>query len=113
MLLFLVASMIGFYWLVGMLEVFSGFPLPLCILFASILCLQMGGRIALMAFSGTFVWLGMDDSGNMPQWTRLVLDFHQFMATFAWIYLGGHAGMALLHQLSGDNTLARMFSLRR
>ena len=69
--------------------------------------------IALMAFSGTFVWLGMDDSGQMPQWTHLVLEFHQFMATFAWIYLGGHAGMALLHQFSGDNTLARMFSLRR
>ncbi|MEJ2590228.1 MAG: cytochrome b/b6 domain-containing protein [Candidatus Thiodiazotropha sp.] len=69
--------------------------------------------IALMACSGALVWLGMDDSGNMPQWTHLVLEFHQFMATFAWIYLGGHAGMALLHQLRGDDTLASMFSLRR
>jgi len=40
-------TMIGFYWLVSMLEVFSGFPLPLCVLFAAILCAQKGGRIAL------------------------------------------------------------------
>ncbi|HHH31162.1 MAG TPA: hypothetical protein ENK57_22825, partial [Polyangiaceae bacterium] len=40
-------TMFGFYWLVGMLEVFSGFPLPICVLFAAILCLQKGGRIAL------------------------------------------------------------------
>ena len=40
-------TMIGFYWLIDMLEVFSGFPLPLCVLFAAILCLQKGGRIAL------------------------------------------------------------------
>ncbi|MEQ9318097.1 MAG: apolipoprotein N-acyltransferase [Polyangiaceae bacterium] len=40
-------TMIGFYWLVEMLEVFSGFPLPVCVLFAAILCAQKGGRIAL------------------------------------------------------------------
>jgi apolipoprotein N-acyltransferase len=44
-----VMTMIGFYWLVSMLEVFSGFPLPLCILFAAILCIQKGGRMGLMA----------------------------------------------------------------
>lgn len=43
-------TMIGFHWLVGMLELFSGFPLPLCVLFAAILCLQMGGRVALMGW---------------------------------------------------------------
>ncbi len=43
-------TMIGFHWLVGMLEVFSGFPLPVCVLFAAILCLQKGGRVALMGW---------------------------------------------------------------
>ena len=38
---------VGFYWLVSMLETFSGFPLPLCVLFASVLVAQMSGRIAL------------------------------------------------------------------
>lgn len=43
-------TMIGFHWLVSMLEVFSGFPLPVCVLFAAILCLQKGGRVALMGW---------------------------------------------------------------
>jgi apolipoprotein N-acyltransferase len=43
-------TMIGFYWLTTMLEEFSGFPLPLCVLFAAILCIQKGGRIALCAW---------------------------------------------------------------
>lgn len=43
-------TMIGFYWLVGMLETFSGFPLPVCALFAAIVCLEKGGRVALMGW---------------------------------------------------------------
>src|SRR5690606_26219969 len=43
-------TMIGFYWLVSMLETFSGFPLPVCALFAAILCLEKGGRVALMGW---------------------------------------------------------------
>lgn len=39
----------GYYWIVGMLETFSGFPLPLCILFASILCLYQAGLFAAYA----------------------------------------------------------------
>ncbi|RLB60478.1 MAG: apolipoprotein N-acyltransferase, partial [Deltaproteobacteria bacterium] len=45
-----IMTAIGFYWLVEMLEVFSGFPLALSILFAGLLCVQKGGRMALMAW---------------------------------------------------------------
>ncbi len=39
----LVMTMLGFYWLIEMLEVFSGFPLPLCVLFMTLLwCLPSG-----------------------------------------------------------------------
>ncbi|MFO0756902.1 MAG: apolipoprotein N-acyltransferase [Byssovorax sp.] len=40
-------TMTGFYWLLEMLKVFSGFPLPLCLLFMAILCAYQAGRIAL------------------------------------------------------------------
>lgn len=40
-------TMTGFYWLMEMLKVFSGFPIPLCLLFMAILCAYQGGRIAL------------------------------------------------------------------
>jgi apolipoprotein N-acyltransferase len=42
---------IGFYWLTTMLKTFSGFPMSLCVLFASILSLYQGGRIGLLAWA--------------------------------------------------------------
>lgn len=36
----------GFYWLLEMLETFSGFPWPLCVLFLLLLCGYQAGRIA-------------------------------------------------------------------
>lgn len=50
-----VEVLIGFYWLTPMLQTFSGFPLPLCVLFASILSLYQGGRIALLTWSAARV----------------------------------------------------------
>jgi apolipoprotein N-acyltransferase len=43
-------TMLGFYWLLEMLETFSGFPLPLCVLFMAMLCAYQAGRIALLGF---------------------------------------------------------------
>lgn len=40
-------TMFGFYWLLPMLKVFSGFPTVLCVLFMAILCAYQAGRIAL------------------------------------------------------------------
>jgi len=44
-------NMLGFYWLLGMLETFSGFPTAICLLLMSILCLYQGFRI------GSIGWL--------------------------------------------------------
>lgn len=46
----LVTNLGGYYWLVPMLEDFSGFPWPLCVLFAAILCTYQGGLLALFAW---------------------------------------------------------------
>src|SRR5690349_2934254 len=43
-------TMLGFYWLLEMLQTFSGFPLPLCALFMAILCAYQAGRIALLGW---------------------------------------------------------------
>jgi apolipoprotein N-acyltransferase len=40
-------TMTGFYWLLEMLKVFSGFPTIVCVFFMAILCAYQGGRIAL------------------------------------------------------------------
>src|SRR3954467_2859142 len=40
-------TMCGFYWLLPMLKLFSGFPTALCIVFMALLCAYQAGRIAL------------------------------------------------------------------
>src|SRR5271170_3179665 len=40
-------TMCGFYWLLKMLQVFSGFGTPLCLVFMAILCGYQAGRIGL------------------------------------------------------------------
>lgn len=49
----LVAGLLGFHWLLGMLETFSGFPLPLCALFMGILCAFQAGCFALLGWVAT------------------------------------------------------------
>ena len=74
----------------------------------------LGALCALfMAVSGSLVWLGMADAGVLPTWAGLVLNLHQAAATLMWVYLCGHAGMALLHHRRGEATMRRMFSLQR
>ncbi|MSP25748.1 MAG: apolipoprotein N-acyltransferase [Myxococcales bacterium] len=45
------AVMIGFSWLTQMLSTFSGFPLPVCVAFASIVSFYQGGSIGLLAYA--------------------------------------------------------------
>lgn len=40
----------GFYWIVGMLKTFSGFPTALCIVFASLLWAGQGLQFAAFAW---------------------------------------------------------------
>ena len=63
-------TMTGFYWLLEMLKVFSGFPVALCLLFMAILCAFQGGRIALCG------WLyGRAEARGWPAPVVFVLAF--------------------------------------
>ena len=46
----LTCNLLGFYWLLEMLEKFSGFPTALCAVFMVILCGYQGGRMALLGW---------------------------------------------------------------
>lgn len=43
-------TFVGFYWMLGMLQSFSGFPVPVCVVFMVLLALYQGGRIGLFGF---------------------------------------------------------------
>jgi apolipoprotein N-acyltransferase len=43
-------NLCGFYWLLDMLQTFSGFPTPLCMVFVVIVCAYQGGRIGFLGW---------------------------------------------------------------
>jgi apolipoprotein N-acyltransferase len=78
-------TMFGFYWLLEMLQIFSGFPVPLCVLFMAILCAYQAGRIALCG------WLyGRAERGGWPAPIAFSLAFVAselvFPLLFPWYY---------------------------
>lgn len=60
-----------------------------------------------MAATGTVFFLVSGPIGGFA------LDLHQTIANLMWIYLFGHAGIAVLHHLLGHDILRRMFWIRR
>lgn len=78
-------TMLGFYWLVDMLQTFSGFPLPLCVLFMAILCAYQSCRIGFLG------WLACRaEQRGWPPGVAFVLGFTTselvFPLLFPWFY---------------------------
>jgi apolipoprotein N-acyltransferase len=94
-------TMLGFYWLLEMLETFSGFSLPLCFLFAAILCAYQAGRIALLG------WLFARMNGRgLVRWGAFLLAFaaseQAYPLLFPWYYA------STVHQIPALNQLAEI-----
>ncbi|MDB4998893.1 MAG: Apolipoprotein N-acyltransferase [Myxococcaceae bacterium] len=92
-------NMAGFYWLSTMLKTFSGFPLPLCLLFVSVVCGFQGGRLGLMA------WLyARATARGWPAAAVLVFAFVAsemlYPLLFPWYYAATVHGQPALTQLA-------------
>jgi len=78
-------TMSGFYWLLDMLRVFSGFPTILCVLFMALLCTYQAGRMALTGWLVTRA-----TSRNWPFGLAFTLAFatgeFAFPLLFPWYY---------------------------
>lgn len=61
-----------------------------------------------MAISGSVTWLS---AAGTPV-HDVVLDTHKALGNLMWVYLVGHAGMAVLHQLTGRPVLQEMLDVR-
>jgi len=62
--------------------------------------------------TGIMIFMGLETSGEMDDEIRLLRSLHASLATLLWIYLSGHTGMTIIHQIKGHNILKGMFSLR-
>lgn len=65
-----------------------------------------------MALTGTvyFIWHG--HAGEAGTAAKAAKEVHTTLANLAWAYLIGHAGMAMLHHLSGHDIIQPMFKVR-
>jgi apolipoprotein N-acyltransferase len=94
-------TMLGFYWLLNMLETFSGFGAPLCLLFTAILCGYQAGRFALLG------WLhGRITARGYPGALAFALGFaaseQAFPLLFPWSY------SATVHQVPALTQVAEL-----
>jgi cytochrome b561 len=60
--------------------------------------------VTAMAITGTVYFIVDGGAG-----TRTILSLHKLLSNLMWVYLVGHAAMALLHHLLGSDILSRMF----
>ena len=65
------------------------------------------GLLTVLAMGSSGAWLY-----TMAVPDGLVLDFHKLMSNLMWAYVVGHAGIGVLHQLSGHKVLQSMFGRR-
>ncbi len=66
--------------------------------------------ITAMAATGTIYWLGGIAGYQDGATVALAVNVHGFMANIVWAYLIGHAGMALIHHFTGQQSLRAMWS---
>ena len=95
----LTMNVAGFWWLLGMLRTFSGFPVPVCLLLVLLVCAYQGGRVAL------FGWLY--GRGTSRGWPYTVMACVAFVASellypllFPWFFAATVHKVPLLMQVA-------------
>jgi cytochrome b561 len=66
-----------------------------------------------MALSGGVLLAVLPESGSPSDAAEGVMELHEAMATFVWVYWGAHIAMGLLHHWRGHGNLKAMFDLSR
>jgi len=62
--------------------------------------------------TGIMIFMGLESSGEANEDIKLLRALHANLGTLIWIYMFGHTGMAIIHQLKGHNVFGEMFSLK-
>lgn len=92
-------NVLGFYWLLGMLQEFSGFPTALCGLFMVLLCGYQGGRVALLGWlHGRIVGKGWPEAAAFS--LAFIASELAFPLLFPWYYAGTLHLVPVLLQLA-------------
>lgn len=64
-----------------------------------------------MVITGSVLYVALGPQDTVTPSVNNLMDLHSFLSIFMWVYLCGHALMALWHQYMGHGSLARIFKL--
>ncbi len=65
----------------------------------------------ILGLSGSLLFIGMGPHGEITPDIRLVWQGHSLMASLMWIFVIGHGGMAIVHEIRGHAIVRAMFRL--
>jgi len=65
----------------------------------------------ILGLSGSLLFIGMGPHGEMTPDIRLVREGHSTMASLMWVFVIGHGGMAIAHEIRGHGIVKAMFRL--
>lgn len=71
------------------------------------LCLALG-----LGLSGIILFIGTNPDGSMDSAVQFITECHKILGTLMWVFIVGHAGMGVAHQMAGHRALQRIFSLK-
>jgi len=62
--------------------------------------------------TGIMIFMRLESSGEINEEIKLLRGLHAYLGTLLWVYMLGHVGMTIIHQLKGHNVLREMLSLK-
>jgi cytochrome b561 len=65
-----------------------------------------------LSSTGIMIFMGLESSGGMNEDIKLLRALHSNLGVLMWVYMLGHTGMAIIHQLKGHNVFRDIFSLK-
>lgn len=65
-----------------------------------------------MVVTGGILFLIFPERGEPGAIVEFFAEIHEFVATFVWIYWGGHVALGVMHKKMGHNTVQEMFNLK-
>jgi len=65
----------------------------------------------ILGLSGTMLFIGIGPHGEMTPDIRLIWKAHDVMASMMWVFVIGHGGMAIMHEIRGHGIVRAMFRL--
>ena len=65
-----------------------------------------------MVITGATLFFIFPETGKPDDTVEFFAEIHEFIATFVWIYWGGHIALGVMHKKMGHSTVQDMFSFK-